>query len=1318
MTNTFFTRSTNVFRQYFMPVTFALAVMLSGCTDTSLSETESVQRAKEFQAQGDWRSSIVDLKNALQQNLDNIEARWLLGLAYIEIGDGTSAEKELRRAQKLGVTYEAVSLPLAKALLLQGKQDEVIDTIPITAHLPNNVKAELLTLRGEIYLNRNELEKAAGDFDAALAAKEDSAVARLGQALLAIRQRQWDSTRHWIHRALEKDPEYAEAWSMLGLLEQELENYTEAEQAYTKAIAYRLNNRADIFNRALVYIQLQDYDKAQQDAARLPGSMTGRHYIQGLVHFRQNRFNEAQNAFEESLNKPDASSLSLLYLGTSHYAQNNLQQAEQYLNQFLLAVPGSVEGAILLAQTRMRNQDLRGAKSALEPLAERNPDDSRLMHMLGSLYLALGDADRAVDYLERAVELQPDVAEMRIRLGMSLLNQGKISKGISELDAAMRLNPQILQADLLLYAAHARAGDSEKMLEVANNLLAKQPENPISHHLRGVAFMVKGDDEKARDEFQNALSFDPNFSSAGNNLAKLNINANDTAAAEAQYLQVLERNQTDINAMIGLANLAEQTGRANEAFDWLERAWKTSQNSLPVGLKLAGMYIERNDVFKAMAVTKNLYTNYPDNPAVLHAHGITLIRTGDISSATDILRKLTELQPESSKTWHLWATAQIQSGDYSTAMESLEKSLAIQKNYLPSLVSMGRLQLQKQDFDAALKTAQAIQQHYSTRSAGHELEGEIHLRRGEFDKAIIAFQAAEKLSPTNKSVALLANAHYKAGNITTALATLQDWLNAHPQDTMVRTLFANYLEQADRLDAAIVEYEKISGVGAQNVALSGPASEPKPSISQADINLVQAYLRRKEFDKALAVASDLISRAPESPIPHNLLGTTYMAMGEDNRAQLAFEQALRLQPDSDTAEMNLAQLDTKSGNLDAAKARYQRILSQQAGHVNATLKLVSLLGRSSESLELLKSAWEKHPQSLDIGLALTQEYLADNNFGDALSVANALGNTYSNDPRVVYAQGLTQERTGQPTLALASFNRLVQLQPGNPETWYELALFQGRQKDYDASMDALNKSLQTKDDYLPALLAKTKLLEQLQRFDDGLALTRQIQTAYPNRAVGYVLEGDIHLARNNHQDAIATFKKAYEKAPSGPLAIKLSKVQRMAGNNDAGLDTLRDSLASDSSNDRVRLELALVLHQMHRTTEAIAEYETILERFPNNWFVLNNLASLYLETGNDQALNLAERAYSLAPDEPEAADTLGWILIQSNQAQKGLRVLQKAQAKFPKSPGIRYHLALAYEATGDQQSAINVLSGLLKDNTDFPQKEAARTLLSTLSSQQ
>ena len=65
---------------------------------------------------------MIELKKVLQNNPDNRDARLLLGEVSLLTGEAAAAEKELRRAQELGIPREKLIIPLGRALLAQGQR--------------------------------------------------------------------------------------------------------------------------------------------------------------------------------------------------------------------------------------------------------------------------------------------------------------------------------------------------------------------------------------------------------------------------------------------------------------------------------------------------------------------------------------------------------------------------------------------------------------------------------------------------------------------------------------------------------------------------------------------------------------------------------------------------------------------------------------------------------------------------------------------------------------------------------------------------------------------------------------------------------------------------------------------------------------------------------------------------------------------------------------------------------------------------------------------------------------------------------------------
>jgi Tfp pilus assembly protein PilF len=136
----------------------------------------------------------------------------------------------------------------------------------------------------------------------------------------------------------------------------------------------------------------------------------------------------------------------------------------------------------------------------------------------------------------------------------------------------------------------------------------------------------------------------------------------------------------------------------------------------------------------------------------------------------------------------------------------------------------------------------------------------------------------------------------------------------------------------------------------------------------------------------------------------------------------------------------------------------------------------------------------------------------------------------------------------------------------------------------------------------------------------------------------------------------------------------------------------------------------MALHQAGQWQSAAEEYRRVLEHDADNVTVLNNLAWLSQELGQPEAVGYAERAHELAPERPEITDTLGWLLVQNGQVNRGLVLLQEAAVKAPHLPEIRYHMVVALDRAGRRDEAVKELDRLLRTGKDFADLEKARAL--------
>jgi len=110
---------------------------------------------------------------------------------------------------------------------------------------------------------------------------------------------------------------------------------------------------------------------------------------------------------------------------------------------------------------------------------------------------------------------------------------------------------------------------------------------------------------------------------------------------------------------------------------------------------------------------------------------------------------------------------------------------------------------------------------------------------------------------------------------------------------------------------------------------------------------------------------------------------------------------------------------------------------------------------------------------------------------------------------------------------------------------------------------------------------------------------------------------------------------------------------------------------------------------------AIADYESLLAKMPNNISVLNNLAFMLAENNErlPDALKYSQRAYETMSNDPEILDTYGYVLHKNGKSSEAVEYLaaslqQYEQRKTGAPPDIFEHLGMAREAIGDKLGAL------------------------------
>jgi putative PEP-CTERM system TPR-repeat lipoprotein len=737
---------------------------------------DDLSRARGYLQAGDEKAAVIELKNALQEDPGNIDARLLLGETYLKLRDGASAEKELRRVKDLGGDASLWQLNLVEALLLQGKFSDALDALDAAQKPAAKAdQARAAALRGRAKLGLNQLPEAEQAFDQALNLDEGNREAALGKVQLAFVRGDFDAAAAAADAFLQRFPDDETALLIRAELHRRNGEIKQAAERFEQVVTLDPRNIQAVLGHAVTMIGLGDIKAAQADLDRadeIQKDVPMSHYLRGVIAFQEKDWQAATDQLQRVLAVSPNHIQSQLLMGIVSFARGDLQLAEEYLNRVVAAMPDSLQAVKVLGATRIKLRQPEKAIEVLEPLASKTRD-AQLMVLLGSAYMLKGDQAKGQEWLSRAVDAAPDVAALRTQLALTMLAGGKTDKAISELQSAVDLGQGVLQADVLLVLAHLKNKQYDAALEASKALEQRMPDKAIPYNLTGLAYLAKGDRDKAAERFQKALEVDPKFVPGELNLARIDVAKNDLDAAHKRYEQVLKQTPGQLAAMLGLAALAERRGDAQALVSWLAKARDANPQALQPGLLLARRYLSHNEPLKALNAANALSSRLPNNPQVLEVLGRAQALAGETANAVRTLEQLAQAQPDDPETLYLLGGAKWRAGDLDGARTAFRKAIDTKPDFVNVRVALASLELQDKHPGEALDLAKQLERDYPKSAMGYQLEGAVQLAQNAPGEAVSAFAAAYERDKSSAAALRLAQAYAHADRRKDAIGVLE-----------------------------------------------------------------------------------------------------------------------------------------------------------------------------------------------------------------------------------------------------------------------------------------------------------------------------------------------------------------------------------------------------------------------------------------------------------------------------------------------------------------------------------------------------------------
>jgi len=899
---------------YFRNVFLVFMVSFLMACSTDFSGDKDVEKAKGYLAEGKSNEAVIELKNALQSNGNNKEARWLLGKEYFSKGRYADAVKELSKASELGRSDDDVLPLLAQSLLHVGDKDTLRGLS--TDNLSDSARSYILASQGMSKLRSGEgIEKASVLINQAVEASATAFALEIKARLIGASSRgEWSAVRQQLQEVFEVDSEYAPAWSLQGDIEFQNLNFNLAEEAYTKAINSSNFRLDDYYKRALVRLQVEDLDGAKKDVdflvKRVPKSPST-HYVQGIIHMRNGNIKDAITAFDVAQNDEDRFPMALFYLATAHNMKGNFTLAEDFAYRFLSIAPDNKAGRQLLATMKLKQGEYVEAEALIKPVIEENGENVNALNLLASALLKQGKIKEGVDILAKAVDLQPESAEAITKLGAGLLASGDTLGGLEHVESALKLDPTYKPAGMVLVAELVKQKDFDAAIKVVDEFQQKNPGSASQHILRGQVYMAASRVDDAKAEYEKALEMVPGDPVVSQSLAFLAIRGKDFDKARNYYLQVLEHHPDYLPVMLQIAAVAEMQQDKEEMIKYLELAKESHPKEMQPRMLLARHYLTQGEPDKVPVLIGDLDPSVKSQPDVLNVVGQSHLQRKEFFDAKAIFQKLSSKRPDAPQPHHNMGLAYIGLGEIDKAEKEFEKAVDMAPSYIEPRIELVRLLLHRKERSGAVENLAILKKLAPEHPEILQLDAVRARLDGNQKDALNLSKSAFEKSPTTRNMLVLAQQNWVMGQKEETHNILEVWLKKYPKDVLARLELASlHIGQGD--DKAADQYAKVLEVQKDNTLA---------------LNNLAWLWRDKKPETALKYAQQAAEQSKNSPLALDTLAVVLLKNKETVKAQRTIDRALEKLPDNPSIKYHHAMINAAAGEKAKAKKYLTELLS-------------------------------------------------------------------------------------------------------------------------------------------------------------------------------------------------------------------------------------------------------------------------------------------------------------------------------------------------------------------------------------------------------
>ncbi|ASQ29017.1 cell surface protein [Borrelia miyamotoi] len=260
----------------------------------------------------------------------------------------------------------------------------------------------------------------------------------------------------------------------------------------------------------------------------------------------------------------------------------------------------------------------------------------------------------------------------------------------------------------------------------------------------------------------------------------------------------------------------------------------------------------------------------------------------------------------------------------------------------------------------------------------------------------------------------------------------------------------------------------------------------------------------------------------------------------------------------------------------------------------------------------------------------------------------------------------------------------------NEEDYYKVGIMKFKLKKYEESIKAFDQTISLNPKHKKAYTNKGTNLILLNKPKEAIEVFKKAIAIDPNYDTAYYKKGIAEEKNNDKQNAFLSFKKAYDITKNPNYALQAGIIANHIGDFQNSAKYLEKAIVSiKEKNDIMFYNLAIAKFENKRLNESLQTINKALDINPGKPEYLYLKASIYLNKENyNEAIPLYNNVVLKAPENITAHINLAIAYEKSGNELKAIEILEKISNKNHLLA--LNNLGILYKNQGNYQKAINI----------------------------